>query len=109
MGLRQMFVALAALVTATIGIAQQGGQAVPTIHIGTLDFANGRLTLPEAGLSKAIPGFSPLWNADGTRLLYLSRTGYSGGIRTTLNVESNGTTRELVSDVSIGAMSVTTD
>jgi Tol biopolymer transport system component len=108
--LRQKLVGLAALATAMIGIAQQGGQAVPTIHMGTMDFTTGTLIVPETGSSKAVPGFSPLWNADGTRLVYLSRMRDSGGIRATLNVESIGTTREVVSDVSIGgAMSVTLD
>lgn len=102
--------ALAALAAAVIGVAQQGGQALPTIHIGTMDFTTGTLTVPETGSSKAVHGFSPLWNADGTRLIYLSRTGASGGIRTTLNVEAAGITKEVVSDVSIGgAMSITLD
>src|SRR5215471_5716036 len=105
-----MLVAIAALALVTIGNARQGGPAVPTIHIGTMDFATGTLNAPAVGLSQAVRGFSPLWNTDGTRLVYLSRTNDAGGSRTTLNVETNGVTRELVTDVSLGgAMSVATD
>src|SRR5215471_12261630 len=105
-----MLVAIAALALVTIGIARQGGPAAPTIHIGTMDFATGTLSMPAVGLRQAVRGFSPLWNADGTRLVYLSRTSDTGGNRTTLNVETNGATREVVTDVSLGgAMSVTTD
>jgi hypothetical protein len=110
MTLRQTLVALAALATATIALAQQDGPAVPTIHIGTMDFTAGTLSVPETGSSKAVAGFSPLWNADGTRLVYLSRRDAAGAIRTTLNVESSGTYREVISDVTIGgAMSATLD
>jgi hypothetical protein len=110
MKLRGTLVAMAARALVTIGIARQGGPAVPTIHIGTMEFATGTLSVPAVGLSQPVRGFSPLWNADGTRLVYLSRTSDAGGSRTTLNVETNGVTREVVTNVSLGgAMSVTGD
>ena len=72
---------------------------VPIFHrLRQIEFPDttGTLTVPETGSSEAVPGFSPLWNADGTLLVYLSRTGASGGIRATLNVELGGTTRTVV-------------
>jgi Tol biopolymer transport system component len=110
MRLNQTLVALAALATATIGIAQQAGQALLTVHIGTMDFATGTLSLAGVGMWEAVPGLSPLWNADGTRLLYVSGTGDAGGVRITVKVMPDGATKEIAPYASIeAAMSVTTD
>ncbi|MDB4889560.1 MAG: hypothetical protein JWL61_1415 [Gemmatimonadetes bacterium] len=107
---RGILVVIAAFAPVTTGLAREHGVAEATIHIGTMDFATGTLSVPTAGSSQAIRGFAPLWNADGTKLIYLSRTSDSDSGRTTLNVESNGATRRVVTDISLGgAMSVTTD
>jgi hypothetical protein len=107
---RGILVAIAAGALVTLGMARQGAPSVPTIHIGTMDFTTGTLSVPAVELRQAIRGFAPLWNVDGTKLVYLSRTSDSGSSRTTLNVETNGATRQVVTNVSLGgAMSVTTD
>ena len=61
-----MLVAIAAVATAMIGIAQQGAPAVPTIHIGTIDFASGTLTVPDTGLSKAVLGIVLIEGTNGS-------------------------------------------
>lgn len=107
---RGISAASAALALVVIGAGRQGGPAMPIIHIGTMDFATGTLIVPEVGVSQAIRGFAPLWSVDGTKLVYLSKTGAAGRSRTALNVETNGTTREVATDVVLGgAMSVTID
>ena len=105
MRLRQKLLAVAALALATNGIAQQAGPDLRTIHIGTLDFAAGTLTV-ETG--NAVRGFAPSWNADGTKLVYLTRTNDAGRSRTTLNIDTNGTTRQVIADID-GAMSATNE
>lgn len=98
------------IASVTIGLAQRGGSAAPTIHIATMDFVTGTLSVPPVGLDQAIRGFALLWNGDGARLVYLLRTSDSDGSRTTLNVETNGVTRQVATDVSVrGAMSATSD
>ncbi len=103
-----LLAALAGVALTTIGVGWQS--AGPTIHIGAMDFATGTLTLPAAASNRAIRGFAPLWSFDGTKLVYLSKTSAAGVGRTTLNVEMNGATRQVVTDVSLGgAMTVTAD
>ena len=102
--------AMTAVWLVTIEMAHQGGSKVPTIHIGTVDFSTGVLTAADVHPSKPIHGFAPLWNVDGTKLVYLSTTTDASGSSTTLNVETSGVTRAVVTDVAVGGtMTATRD
>jgi Tol biopolymer transport system component len=79
------------------------------VHLAAMDFTTGTLTARDNSSTKAIHGYAPAWTADGAALVYLSKPNVPGA-RAILNVDSNGITKAIVSDVSFtGAINATAD